>query len=57
MFDLELSLKEIKGILTNDMRRPVLMSSVNADGEKSCKNVMITKYGNKNCEPVDKERF
>jgi len=39
---MELSLEEIKEILTNYMCQPVPMSSVNADGEKSCKNVMIT---------------
>jgi len=33
------------------------MSSVNVDGEKSCKKVMITEDGNKDYELVDKERF
>jgi len=32
-------------------------SGVNVDVEKSCKKVMITEDGNKDCEPVDKERF
>jgi len=57
MSKMELSLEEIKGILTNYMRQPVMLSGVNADGEESCTKVLITEDENKDCEPVDKERF
>lgn len=50
-------MEEIKGILTNYMRQPIMMSGVNADGEESCTKLLITEDDNKDCEPVDNERF
>jgi len=44
---MELLLEGIKGILTNYMC--LLMSGINADGEKSCKKVLITEDGSKDC--------